>query len=504
MTEKEIQNNSSGININEYYIYFTLFISGAIILVIELAGARMLSPIFGSTIYVWSSMIIVTLGSLAFGYYFGGILADKKPQYRFFYLLLFSGGAASLFLIKINQYLLVFSDHFFGIKFGPLMASILIFVVPIVLMSVAGPFAIRLLSKQVDLSGKVSGRVFAISTLGSLFGAVITGFFLLPNVLLISILFWATSTVMVVSVGGLIISKSPSRMLLIVLVVGVIIILLPHFYYHDGNNNSVVLHHEPSFFGDLKVVDLPNVRILMMDGVAQSVFDKKGEINNSLYLREFNRIINNYYEGDLDILVLGFGVGAVTKVLNSGHRVDYVDIESKMFDLAESYFNLQKDANDRFIVKDARSFLRSTEKKYDIILVDVYTGNNIPAHTSTVESLTLMQKHLKPTGALISNVIGYSDDELIKSLNTTNKIVFPDVRVSRHTKGLGNMLVIAQEDEGNDIKFEGLFREVDVEENPELIITDQYNPLGTLLTDHLVEFIKTTKEVLGYSPLFAV
>src|SRR4030042_308912 len=149
-------------SIKNYFLYFTLFVSGGVILIIEIAGTRILAPFFGSTIFVWSSLITTTLGFLALGYFLGGVLADKYPKAYCFYFAIFLGGGAALVLIKLNQHLLVFSDKF-GFKFGPLVSSALLFALPLLLLSMAGPFAIRLLSREREHSGHVSGMVFGIS-----------------------------------------------------------------------------------------------------------------------------------------------------------------------------------------------------------------------------------------------------------------------------------------------------------------------------------------------------
>ena len=109
-----------------YFLYLTLLVSGGVILVIEIAGARVLAPFYGSTIFVWSSLIAVTLGFLALGYFIGGFFADKYPKGQCFYFIIFLGGAIALLLIKLNQPLLVFSDRF-GFKFGPLVATLMLF-----------------------------------------------------------------------------------------------------------------------------------------------------------------------------------------------------------------------------------------------------------------------------------------------------------------------------------------------------------------------------------------
>src|SRR4030042_620516 len=144
-------------SIKNYFLYFTLFVSGGVILIIEIAGTRILAPFF---------------------------------------------------LIKLNQHLLVFSDKF-GFKFGPLVSSALLFALPLLLLSMAGPFAIRLLSREREHSGTVSGMVFGISTVGSLAGALIAGFYLVPNFSLSNVFVFSVAAIMFISGSGLFFGKTP-------------------------------------------------------------------------------------------------------------------------------------------------------------------------------------------------------------------------------------------------------------------------------------------------------
>jgi len=127
-----------------YFLYSILFLSGAVILVIEIAGARVLAPFYGSTIFVWSSLISVTLGFLALGYFVGGFIADKYPKGHVLYSILFLGGATGLLLIKASVPLLFLSEQF-GFRAGSVAAALFLFALPLFLLSMAGPFAIRLL-----------------------------------------------------------------------------------------------------------------------------------------------------------------------------------------------------------------------------------------------------------------------------------------------------------------------------------------------------------------------
>ena len=236
-----------------YYQYAMIFIGGAVVLILEIGGARLLAPFYGSTIFVWSSLITVTLGFLALGYFIGGIIVDRWPRIQLFYSVIFLGGLSALILLKLNRILLVWSDQF-GFKFGPLVAALALFALPLLFSSMAGPFLIRLRAKSTDRSGHIAGTVFGVSTTGSLAGALLAGFYLIPNYSLANTLFYSVSFVMVLAIGGLLIERAR-----LIIVAGAIALLILSYFMpiikYSGEGSAKILHQESSFYADLKGVE---------------------------------------------------------------------------------------------------------------------------------------------------------------------------------------------------------------------------------------------------------
>lgn len=163
-----------------YFLYLTIFITGAVILVIEIAGTRVLAPFYGSTIYVWSSLISITLGFLALGYWFGGKLADKKPDINLLYRIIFLAGAVIIFTPQYASWVLLQTSEL-GLRFGPLIAALTLFAIPLFLLGIVSPFAIKIQTKLLARLGITAGGLYALSTLGSLLGGLLAGFYLAPN-----------------------------------------------------------------------------------------------------------------------------------------------------------------------------------------------------------------------------------------------------------------------------------------------------------------------------------
>lgn len=163
------------------FVYVTVFCTGAVSLVIEIIGTRIIAPIFGSTIYVWSSLIVTTMGALAVGYYVGGYLADKYKKTEFLFNVIFVAGVVTLAIPKIANPVLLFANGL-GLKFGPLLAATVIFFIPLLLLGMVTPFVIKIEAGEIKNIGKEAGKIFSLATFGSLVGGLLSGFFLAPIV----------------------------------------------------------------------------------------------------------------------------------------------------------------------------------------------------------------------------------------------------------------------------------------------------------------------------------
>jgi spermidine synthase len=489
--------------IKKYFLYLTLFVSGAVILIIEIAGARLLAPFYGSTIFVWSSLITITLGFLALGYFIGGFFADKYPYTKCFYFIIFLGGAIALLLIKLNQPLLVFSDRF-GFKFGPLVAALFLFSLPLFFLSMAGPFAIRLRSQELERTGHTSGIVFGVSTIGSLVGALFAGFYLVPNFLLGHIFISSTVTIMFVAIIGLFFARASWRIIIGSLALLFLFLFLPFYEYDDSKDVVSIIHHEQSFYADLKVAELPFIKTLLMDGTPQSIFSKTEGKIFAEETEQIKYVLAEHWPSDAEVLVLGFGAGSAAKILSSELRIDYVEIDPRMVALAQEFFGFSLDSNDEMIIADARSFLRNTDKTYDLIFVDLYKASMIPIHTHTKEALALIKAHLKPGGILISNIVGSQNDILTLSLVRTLKTIFPKVVVSAKKEDFANILAYGITDENFQPFLRYKHKEIEVDYEKGVVITDNKNPIEILCSERFNDFHKSIKNIFGYKPLFAI
>jgi predicted membrane-bound spermidine synthase len=166
------------------------FVSGAVLMGLEIVGSRILAPTFGNSIFVWGSLISVFLAALSAGYYAGGLIADRRPDaFLLRPILLVAGGAVLLLPVLYPAVNGVLFDHHLGPRLGPLLASTLLFPVPAAALGTVPPYLVRLRVEQVSRAGRAAGTVYALSTAGSIAGTLLTAFVLIPSMGLRAILF---------------------------------------------------------------------------------------------------------------------------------------------------------------------------------------------------------------------------------------------------------------------------------------------------------------------------
>ena len=183
-----------------FFLYVIVFISGASVLAIEILGTRILGPFYGVSLFLWSALITVTLIALSIGYAVGGRWADKGAKMSHLSYMLLGAGVWTLFIPWIKQPVLIISEPF-GLRFAVLVAAFILFVPSLTLLGMVSPYAIRVRASSLDVVGRTAGDLYAISTVGSVVSALLTGFILIPNVgvsrltLMIGVMLLITATI---------------------------------------------------------------------------------------------------------------------------------------------------------------------------------------------------------------------------------------------------------------------------------------------------------------------
>lgn len=395
-------------------LLFTVCITGTAVLVIEVLATRMLSPYFGNTIFSVSSVITVVLFALSLGYYIGGKRADKDPNKRTFYLIIFWSGLSTILISTIYIYILPSVGLKLPFNYGPLLVSLVLFFLPSFLLGMLSPYAIKLEHIQnPDLGiGIISGRVFFWSTFGSIFGSLITGFVLVPN--------FGVSTIIVCV--GLFLALFSSIMLVVqskknsLYIFLVIVIALFIFFYSKNvsSNENLVYTHDG-------IYEKVSVTKSILYGKPVLFFSQDRSASSAMYLDDPYKLVfpyTTYYElyklfkdKINNTLVIGGGAYSIPKALLKEVDLDskvYVsEIEPSLVDIAKKFFALPEDNRLIPVVEDGRQFLERNDTKYDMIFSDVYSSYfSIPIHFTTREFFQLAKSRLTDDGIFIGNLAG--------------------------------------------------------------------------------------------------
>lgn len=412
-----------------------VFATGAGVLALEILGTYVISPVFGSTVYVWSALITVTLAALAAGYAAGGSLADRRePRGTLAAVLAVAGGWLLLVPLARRHVLLAASG--LGVQAGALAGAALLFAVPLACLGAVGPLCIRLGARELDRVGREVGAVTAVSTVGSVAGALATAYWIIPRVPIGAALYSLAASVLALAALCAVAARRRdlqglSAALLLAALAGTA--AQAHPAAERLPDGSAILERRRSFYGDVLVMDRPRwgKRVLYIDGIANTVADLKTLESTSDYISSFE-ILPFLRPGSAKALMIGLGGGVLSGRLwrHYGIASDAVDVDPSVVRLARRYFGYEPTGE--VFLEDGRRFLERTERAYDFIALDAFSGDHHPYHLFSVEALGSAAARLRPGGVLAVNLIGYAVGPragLRRAFEATLREVFPHVRV---------------------------------------------------------------------------
>ena len=432
------------------YLYVTAAITGAAIMIVEILGAKMLAPYLGTSHFVWTAQIAVTLVALACGYYAGGRWVDRSPQLGRLY------GAIAAAAVYLCVSVLICEPVAYGclefeLAVGSLLASAFLFFVPLGLLAMVGPFFIRMLTGSVETVGGNVGRLTAISTAGSVVGTVLIGYVLIPFLPNSMTMYLTALALMAVSVGYF---AGPARKVSKLIPVLLTVAIGAGTGYagvqrdHLHNKGIKELYRANSNFGQLQVVEWgeeePVRRSYLNDFLNQNSYDPQERKSVSMYTYMLHGLARAYTPRIDDALCIGLGVGIVPgELARDGARVDVVEINPAVLPVGVKYFNLEpQKLNIHF--GDGRYFISRCKKQYDTIILDAFLGDSSPSHLFTREAFTAMRRLLRADGTLVINMFGGTGGEsefFTASMVRTLGVVFKSVRI--HQAGNGNTFLVA-------------------------------------------------------------
>lgn len=440
-----------------------IFLTGAVVLALELLSSRIMTPYFGVSLYIWTGILSTTLSFLAAGYYLGGYFSRRydKAKITWMFFLLPIASATSIFVACIIYPFLFPILAQTNLIVGSFVASAVLLALPLVCLSAMNPVLISLRSNQLRTGDGGAGQVFFVSTVGSVAGVIATAFMIIPNSTNFNALLWLALGLCAAAAFFCLASPFLSRpqkfrllggALAVGLASGAFIIEQDNYLKRlagtdESDQKFELIAEYSSVFGNIKVVEirfsdaesLP-VKAYLQDGLIQNrtMLDN---VSVSMYTYVLDRLAKIFVPQGKSALVLGLGAGIVPRDLKRrGLDVTVVDINPDAVRAAAEHFGFEPDAFDMRL-QDARTFVRKCARSFDVAVVDLYQGDSTPDYLLTAEFFRDLRRCIRSGGAVVMNAFFDNfDDEPNQRLLATIASAFGQV-VEFHSREANSFVV---------------------------------------------------------------
>jgi predicted membrane-bound spermidine synthase len=505
------------------YLLFTVFISGMTTLAAELTAGRLIGNVFGTSNLVWASIIGLMLIYLTFGYFLGGKWADANPSPLAMYRILawgaFTVGLVPYIAVPVLSYAATaFEALSVGIMAGSFIVVLILFIVPITLLGAISPYAIRLSIDNTDNAGQISGRIYAISTLGSFIGTFIPTLITIPTIGTRLTFALFGMLLLIVALIGLGKFASQKEMLKLIWMPILLLVIAIVFSNSALKSNTGQVYETESAYNYIQVQQQNGFTLLRLnDGQGvHSIYHP-----NTMYFNgpweQFS--VGPYFYADRSpddiqsMAIIGLAAGTAarqaTLIYGDDLQIDGIEIDEKIVEVGKNYFDLNL-SNLNIIIGDGRLGLDRSNKQYDIIAIDAYRPPYIPAHMTTLEFFTICASHLADNGVLTLNVGSTPGDRrLVDGLATTMSQIFPSVHIMDIPNSLNSMIFATKGPTSPENFSANLVRlAADTNTNPLLIttmsstftnlqpgyttttvFTDDLAPIEWIVNDMVVNFV---------------
>jgi spermidine synthase len=399
--------------LKRFILEITVFVCGALVMVYEIIGSRIVAPYIGTSTYVWTSLIGVILGSLSLGYWIGGRVADNRPDARILAFVIFvSGALVSITILLKDIVLTAVASTPAGLEIKSLLASILLFAPASIALGFVAPYAIRLKMHSVADSGKTAGRLYALSTIGSIAGTFAAGFVLIPFV-------GSTRTLYIIAGGLIVLSlflapfalRAPNLGVLALFALAILGSEAARYYA----SRSLGLRDIDTEYSRVRIFHATDaksgrpIRGMATDPFfVQSVIYLDGEDLYAKYTHFYHLLRHVRPDFQKSLMIGGAGYSFPQHYLRTYPRalIDVVEIDPRMTQLAREQFRLVDDPRLRIIHEDGRVFLnRANEGIYDAVLMDAFGSLfSVPHQLTTVEAVRNIYRVLDERGVVIFNI----------------------------------------------------------------------------------------------------
>lgn len=436
-----------------------IFLTGAVTLALEVLASRIMTPYFGVSLYIWAGILSITLIFLALGYQWGGLISRSRGKDALQFLLLAAPVAGALAIVLATAvYPLIFPQlATINLILASFLGGTILLALPLVVLSAMNPLLIAY-ARDARVGGDGgAGRIFFISTVGSVAGVLLTAFLIIPHLTNFRALLWL-SLGLGLAAGGLAgltreIPGPRKRLLLggCVLVAllssGLLAAQRPYFKLLAGmsdiGKNFEVLAEYTSVFGNIKVLAVhPENRdrqpgtAYLQDGIVQNMVLADGTvIDHTAFML---RLCGAYGPKAENALVLGMAAGVMPRNLQrQGLKVTAVEINPNSLQAAQEFFDFDPRQIEVHI-EDARTFVRRHPGTYDLVVSDLFHGDCTPDYLLTLEFFRELQACLRPHGVVIINTYFDPNNETAnETIMATVAAAFPHALELRSPSSAG-------------------------------------------------------------------
>ncbi len=396
-------------------LFVIAFIEGVSVLGIELLGGKIISSYYGSSHVTWTIVLGVTLFALAVGYYLGGVLSTKKDSKGIlFNCFVLSALLIGIVLISANR-IFVYTSELDFYK-GLVISSILIISPPLIAIGSTTSILIQLLNQNSIFSGRAAGKIYAFSTLGGILSTLIIGFIIIPT-FGVSLPLLFISLLLLLTAFFLLYTSPKKRILLISLGLYALMFTISYQNLNKKKSKSLkILYESEGVLGQIKVLDsepgaMPfPTRRLLINGIPQTYIVNQPTAYSLWNYPHFIAAFSTLKKESSSVLLIGFGGGSVARELRQlKFNFEVVELDERIIPLAKKYFYFDTDKI-KYTIDDARHFIRKSQKKFDLIIYDVLSGEVQPNYVFTIESLKELKKVLNPNAIIIINYQGILND----------------------------------------------------------------------------------------------
>jgi len=410
-------------------LYLLVLTAGMTTMATEMSGSRLIAPYFGNSLFIWANLIGLILIYLTLGYYLGGRLADRRPEPRLLCWLTMTAAASIAVLPFVARPIMGIAikgveQISAGAFLGSFAVTVLLFAVPVTILGMVPPFAIRLRMTAVASAGNVSGNLYALSTVGSIIGTFLPVLVLIPWIGTRDTMLLFAGVLAAVSAAGL-----GSRIW-----AGVPLIIMVGLAIPQGaikpDPDSIFETESPYQY--IQVVDKNGTKYLKLNEgwAVHSVYDPDRLLTGGVW--DYFSIASWFGGGSAPetVLVIGSAAGSVTRLLSSfypGVQIDGVEIDPDVVDAGRKYFDMNE-PNLTVHVADGRPFLKTSEDSWDLIAVDAFRQPYIPFYLTTREFFEEVREHLADKGVVMINVGKTPGDSAVAdAIAATMRDVYPSV-----------------------------------------------------------------------------